>query len=127
MATYERAHHQRIAQILSSLDPALLREHKCLFGGGTAITLRYGEYRESVDMDFLVSDLTCYRELRQMLTGNGDELAGSAPLPEAAGIAAGSTGDSMILAAPDDEHAAKRCVKQPPEALRKSLHRKLRR
>jgi len=30
--------------------------------------LRFGEYRESVDIDFLVSDLSCYRDLREMLT-----------------------------------------------------------
>jgi hypothetical protein len=33
------------------------------------MALRHGEYRESVDMDFLVSDATGYRELRQLLTG----------------------------------------------------------
>jgi hypothetical protein len=46
-----------------------LRENNCLFGGGTAIALRYGEYRESVDIDFLVSDIASYRNLRQLLTG----------------------------------------------------------
>ena len=40
-----------------------------MFAGGTVIALRYGEYRESVDMDFLVSDIACYRNLRQLLTG----------------------------------------------------------
>ena len=40
----------------------------CL-AGGTCIALRHGEYRESVDMDFLVSDAAGYRELRQLLTG----------------------------------------------------------
>lgn len=66
---FERPHHQRIAQILRSLDGELLRAHCCWFGGGTAIALRHGEYRESVDIDFLVSDLACYRSLRQLLTG----------------------------------------------------------
>jgi len=66
---FERPHHQRIARVLQSLDGTLLRENHCLFGGGTAIALRYGEYRESVDMDFLVSDLAGYRALRQLLTG----------------------------------------------------------
>ncbi len=33
--------------------------------------LRFGEYRESVDIDFLVSDVACYRDLRQLLTGTG--------------------------------------------------------
>lgn len=39
---FERPHHQRIA-------------------------LRHGEYRESVDIDFLVSDAAGYRELRQLV------------------------------------------------------------
>lgn len=52
---FERPHHQRIAQVLRALNAPLLRENQCLFGGGTAIALRYGEYRESVDIDFLVS------------------------------------------------------------------------
>ena len=49
---FERPHHQRIAQVLRALDGSLLRENNCLFGGGTAIALRYGEYRESVDIVF---------------------------------------------------------------------------
>ena len=66
---FERPHHQRVARVLRALDGELLRERRCLFGGGTAIALRYGEYRESVDIDFLVSDLPAYRQLRQALTG----------------------------------------------------------
>ena len=66
---FERPHHQRIALVLGALNAPLLLQSKCLFGGGTAIALRYGEYRESVDIDFLVSDVACYRNLRQMLTG----------------------------------------------------------
>lgn len=66
---FERPHHQRIAQVLRALDGPLLRENNCLFGGGTAIALRYGEYRESVDIYFLVSDVGGYRTLRQLLTG----------------------------------------------------------
>jgi len=46
---FERPHHQRVAQLLLSLDGELFRAHNCLFGGGTAIALRFGEYRESVD------------------------------------------------------------------------------
>ncbi len=66
---YERPHHQRIAQVLHALNGPMLRENKCLFGGGTVIALRYGEFRESVDIDFLVSDVGSYRTLRQLLTG----------------------------------------------------------
>ena len=52
-----------------TLDADLLAENHCLFCDGTAIALRYGEYRESVDIDFLVSDIDGYRQLRQLLTG----------------------------------------------------------
>lgn len=68
---FERPHHQRIAHVLGALNGATLREHGCLFGGGTCIALLYGEYRESVNIDFLVSDAAGYRELRQLLTGPG--------------------------------------------------------
>ncbi|WP_093199881.1 nucleotidyl transferase AbiEii/AbiGii toxin family protein [Variovorax sp. YR750] len=66
---FERPHHQRVAQVLASLDANLLAQNRCLFGGGTAIALRHGEYRESVDIDFLVSDIDGYRHLRQLITG----------------------------------------------------------
>ena len=66
---FERPHHQRIAHVLEALDGEVLRTHHCWFGGGTCIALRFGEYRESVDVDFLVSDAAGYRELRQLLTG----------------------------------------------------------
>ncbi len=81
---FDRPHHRVIARALAGLDGGLLREHQCWFGGGTAITLRYGEFRESVDIDFLVSDLACYRSLRQLLTG-------------AKGIAAIAMGDAVPL------------------------------
>lgn len=69
---FERPHHQRIAHVLESLDAELLRAHGCWFGGGTAIVLRLGEFRESLDIDFLVSDADGYRELRQRLRGATD-------------------------------------------------------
>jgi hypothetical protein len=66
---FERAHHRDVALVLQSLDPAVLAARHCYFGGGTAMALRYGEYRESVDIDFLVSDAQGYRDLRQLLGG----------------------------------------------------------
>ena len=69
LSVFERPHHQRIAHVLYALNAPLLRQSNCLFGGGTAIALKYGEYRESVDIDFLVSDVSSYRALRQLLTG----------------------------------------------------------
>jgi hypothetical protein len=68
---FEREHHRRVAHVLESLDADLLKASACLFGGGTAIALRYGEYRESVDIDFLVSDRDGYRSLRQRIGGAG--------------------------------------------------------
>ena len=64
---FERPHHRDVALVLQSLDPTALSRRKCYFGGGTAMALRYGEYRESVDIDFAVSDLAGYRELRELL------------------------------------------------------------
>ncbi len=66
---FEREHHRRIAAVLEALDAECLATCACLFGGGTAMALRYGEYRESMDIDFLVSDRHGYRQLRQRLTG----------------------------------------------------------
>jgi hypothetical protein len=40
---FERPFHQCIAQVLGTLNGAVLKEHNCLFGGGTAIALRFGE------------------------------------------------------------------------------------
>ncbi len=55
-----RDHHRRIAEVLLQLDSRLLVERGCLFAGGTAIALRYGECRESVDINFLVFNLEGY-------------------------------------------------------------------
>lgn len=66
---FERPHHRRIASVLQALDADVLLANACLFGGGTAMALRFGEYRESVDIDFLVSRVDGYRQLRQRLTG----------------------------------------------------------
>lgn len=65
---FKRKHHQVIADILRQLNGDLLRDHHCYFGGGTAIALSQDEYRESVDIDFLISDKEHYRELRNLLT-----------------------------------------------------------
>lgn len=61
---FTRSHHQTIAAVLGSLDAEVLRERQCFFVGGTALALRFGEYRESVDVDFVVADADAYRELR---------------------------------------------------------------
>ena len=66
---FKREHHIHIATILQALNAELLAKNNCLFGGGTAIALSHGEYRESVDLDFLVSDHSGYQALRHLLTG----------------------------------------------------------
>ncbi len=69
---FKRDHHVRIATVLQSLDADLLRQRRCYFGGGTAIVLLHDEYRESLDLDFLCSELSGYRELRLALAGQKD-------------------------------------------------------
>lgn len=66
--SFKREHHQRIAKALERLDPGVLDSCGCLFAGGTAIALTHGEFRESVDIDFLVSDMDGYRRLRDLVT-----------------------------------------------------------
>ncbi|MCD9027033.1 nucleotidyl transferase AbiEii/AbiGii toxin family protein [Luteimonas sp. BDR2-5] len=67
---FERPHHRRIARVLAALDANLLAEAHCYFGGGTAIVLQLGEYRESVDIDFLCADPIGYRKLRETVTSH---------------------------------------------------------
>lgn len=71
---YNREHHRNIADILGALDTSVLESASCFFGGGTAITLTRGEFRESDDIDFVVSEISGYRELRSLLSG-GNSLA----------------------------------------------------
>ncbi len=73
---FRRLHHRQVAEVLSMLNAPLLAQHHCWFGGGTAIVLANGEFRESVDIDFLASDPKSYRALRRMVRDHGlDALA----------------------------------------------------
>jgi hypothetical protein len=81
---FEREHHRRVARVLEALDGRSLHAHRCLFGGGTALALRYDEYRESVDLDFLVSHREGYRALRELLSGAAGLRAICRPGAEAA-------------------------------------------
>jgi hypothetical protein len=78
---FERPHHRRIARVLEGLDAELLLKSRCLFGGGTAIALAHGEYRESVDVDFVCSSVDGYRELRSLVHRAGIDALFKAPLP----------------------------------------------
>jgi hypothetical protein len=68
---YERPRHNHIALILQNLNQQLLKDHDCYFGGGTAIAMKYGEYRTSFDIDFLIENSAGYRELRQLAKTDG--------------------------------------------------------
>lgn len=64
---FEREHHRRMAKVLEALDAERMLVNGCLFAGGTAMAMRYGEYRRSADIDFLVCRLDGYRQLRQLI------------------------------------------------------------
>ena len=65
---FERPHHRRIFQVLSQMDPDFLRAAACCFGGGTCLALVLGEYRESVDIDFLCAATEGYRAIRSTVS-----------------------------------------------------------
>lgn len=74
METYSeftRPHHRRIERLLRKLPSDKLRRMECFFGGGTALALQCGEYRESVDIDFLCNNRDGYRELRTGIHAQG--------------------------------------------------------
>jgi Nucleotidyl transferase AbiEii toxin, Type IV TA system len=95
---FERPHHQRIEQALLALDSGLLLKHRCLFGGGTAIALARGEYRESVDIDLVCSSVEGYREIRSLVN--------------TAGIRALMAGAVAVLREPRIDQYGIRCVLQ---------------
>jgi Nucleotidyl transferase AbiEii toxin, Type IV TA system len=68
---FSRPHHQRIFKILSALDVEFLLQSECYFGGGTAIVMLLGEYRESLDIDFLCSSGEGYRAIRNLVFDDG--------------------------------------------------------
>ena len=68
---FDRPHHQRIAKLLQSLDADRLLKGRCFFGGGTAIALAHGEFRESLDVDFVCASVDGYREVRNQVNRSG--------------------------------------------------------
>ncbi|PSO50346.1 MAG: hypothetical protein BRC33_03455 [Cyanobacteria bacterium SW_9_44_58] len=50
--SFQLDHHNKILTILESLDSDLLKESEAYFGGGTLLSLDFGEYRLSQDVDF---------------------------------------------------------------------------
>ena len=68
---FARSRHQLIAVALGCMDAESLRSADCLFAGGTALAMRFGEYRESVDIDFVVAADSSYRRLRETCKQGG--------------------------------------------------------
>jgi hypothetical protein len=66
-----RPQHSIIVKALRLMDADMLLANRCWFGGGTAIVLKLGEYRRSLDVDFLCSDQDGYRALRMMAVQKG--------------------------------------------------------
>jgi hypothetical protein len=77
--TFEFEHHNKILIILQSLNAQVLERGSAYFGGGTLISLNFGEYRWSKDVDFIApavqsSDVTSgYRYLRRVIFDGGYE------------------------------------------------------
>ena len=65
---FRRPWHRLVWQVLESLNGDLLARARCWFGGGTRVAMELGEFRESVDVDFLCEDREGYRILRGTVT-----------------------------------------------------------
>lgn len=68
---FDRDHHRAIATVLDALNHEYFRARQCYFGGGTLLTLDFHEFRESVDVDLLISDPVQIGALRRDLHGGG--------------------------------------------------------
>ena len=68
---FRREHHQRIERVLRALNGPFLADSGCYFGGGTAIVLLLGEYRESSDIDLLCSSSSGYRQVLNAIWESG--------------------------------------------------------
>ena len=69
--TPKRAQHQPVARLLDAFDGELLARHGVVFAGGTRLTLAFGEYRISNDVDFLAADRQGYATLRAEVRQTG--------------------------------------------------------
>jgi len=71
MRELKRPQHLIIGEALGLMDHDFLMANQCWFGGGTAIVLKLGEYRQSLDVDFLCADAGGYRQLRTAAVERG--------------------------------------------------------
>ena len=65
MAEFRRPLNVRIAKMLACMDGDFLSNARCCFGGGTQLVMAHGEFRESRDIDFLVSSPRGIRQIRE--------------------------------------------------------------
>lgn len=68
---FRQSVHNSILRVLRSLNVALLEDCRVCFGGGTLLTLCYGEYRVSRDLDFLCTYGSDFSRLRRSLYDHG--------------------------------------------------------
>jgi hypothetical protein len=78
---FKRRHHQNIISVLEKFDADLLERAGCYFGGGTAIVLATNEYRESVDIDFMIASTDGYRLIRELVTDTDINKLANEPIP----------------------------------------------
>lgn len=64
---FKLEHHQKILIILNSLRADFFAEISAFFGGGTLLSLLYGEYRWSKGIDFICPIGNGYRNLRSAI------------------------------------------------------------
>jgi len=94
---FERPHHQRIAKVLRAFNVELLSEAKCYFGGDTAIVLLLGEYRQSLDIDFLCACNAGHRLLRNTVSSNSLGALLTTPIPHLREVRADRYGIRTVL------------------------------
>lgn len=99
MASFKRPAHAEVVALLALLDAKFLESSRCYFGGGTRIVLELGEYRESKDIDFLCSDVTGYRELRESIKENSLGVLAKPPLALARDVRSDQYGIRTVLQA----------------------------
>jgi Nucleotidyl transferase AbiEii toxin, Type IV TA system len=64
-------YHQLILTVLRHLNAEFFQRCQAYFGGGTLISLKYGEYRLSKDIDFICPMGDSYRLLRRSIFDHG--------------------------------------------------------
>ncbi|HJN52180.1 MAG: nucleotidyl transferase AbiEii/AbiGii toxin family protein [Pseudomonadales bacterium] len=81
MPEFTRPRHRTVLRALENLNASFLESSGCYFGGGTRIVLELGEYRESMDIDFMCADRDGYRKLRGTISDSSlGEIGGALPL-----------------------------------------------